>query len=48
MAAGVTVYECRKAAEKLKASDINVSIVDLFTIKPLDYAGNHKINYIYF
>ncbi len=36
VAAGVTLYEAFKAAEKLKAEGINLRIIDPFTIKPLD------------
>lgn len=36
VSAGVPVYECVKAQEKLAAEGINVAVVDLFTIKPLD------------
>lgn len=48
VAAGVTVYECKKAAEKLKAGGINVSIVDIFSVKPLDYEGIFWNKILYF
>ncbi|MBI2597264.1 transketolase [Candidatus Daviesbacteria bacterium] len=34
--AGITIYEALKAYEKLKAEDINIRIIDLYSIKPLD------------
>ena len=33
---GVTLFEAIKAAEALKADGINLRVIDLFTIKPLD------------
>ncbi|BHF71351.1 hypothetical protein SprV_0401440900 [Sparganum proliferum] len=36
VAAGVTLYEAFKAAEKLAKEGINLRIIDPFTIKPLD------------
>jgi len=38
ISAGVTLYEALKAAEILEKQGINIRIVDLFTIKPLDIA----------
>lgn len=39
---GVPLYECLKAHELLKAKGVNVRVVDLFTIKPIDPAvGEH-------
>ncbi|VDN26647.1 unnamed protein product [Gongylonema pulchrum] len=34
--AGVTLYEAQKAAEKLKSENVEVLVLDPFTIKPLD------------
>ncbi|VDK71421.1 unnamed protein product [Onchocerca ochengi] len=34
--AGITLYEARKAADKLQSENIEVIIMDPFTIKPLD------------
>jgi transketolase C-terminal domain/subunit len=31
--AGVTLYECIKAHDELKADGINVCVVDLFSVK---------------
>ena len=36
IAAGITVYEALKAYEELKKSNISVTIIDLYSIKPLD------------
>ncbi|EYB88659.1 hypothetical protein Y032_0243g3484 [Ancylostoma ceylanicum] len=36
--AGVTTYECMKAAEQLEKEGVNCCIIDPFTIKPLDQA----------
>lgn len=36
ISAGVTLYEALKAAETLEQQGINIRIIDLFTIKPLD------------
>lgn len=36
MAAGITVFEALKAYEELKAKNIMVSVIDLYSIKPLD------------
>jgi len=38
ISAGVTLYEALKAAETLEKQGINIRIIDLFTIKPLDVA----------
>lgn len=34
--AGVTLYECLKAHEKLAAEGINTTVIDVFSLKPLD------------
>lgn len=36
VAAGITVFEALKAYELLKEKNINVSVIDLYSIKPLD------------
>nr|WP_205739404.1 transketolase family protein [Halocella sp. SP3-1] len=36
IASGIMVYESLKAAEFLREKDINVAVVDMFTIKPID------------
>ncbi|MFH1831437.1 MAG: transketolase, partial [bacterium] len=36
VAAGITLYEALKAYEILKAQDITVSVIDLYSVKPLD------------
>jgi len=35
---GVPLHECLKAHDILKAKGVNVRVVDLFTIKPIDPA----------
>lgn len=40
--AGITLYECIKAYEKLKTEDINVRVIDLYSIKPLDVINLKK------
>lgn len=37
--AGVTLYEALKAADELGKIGINIRVLDLFTIKPLDADG---------
>ncbi len=37
VAAGITVFEALKAYEELKKRNILVSVIDLYSIKPLDY-----------
>lgn len=34
--AGVTLYEAKKAADKLQSENVEVIVMDPFTIKPLD------------
>uniref|UniRef100_A0A0N4ZX71 transketolase n=1 Tax=Parastrongyloides trichosuri TaxID=131310 RepID=A0A0N4ZX71_PARTI len=34
--AGVTLYECLKAADELETSGVHACVVDLFSIKPID------------
>jgi transketolase len=36
--AGVTLIEAKKAVDELKAEGINIRLVDLFSIKPIDAA----------
>lgn len=36
IAAGITLHECLKAHEQLKSSGINVRVVDLYSVKPID------------
>lgn len=36
VSSGVTLYECLKAQEKLASEGVNVAVIDLFSIKPLD------------
>ncbi len=36
VAAGITLHEALKAYEQLKQKNINVSVIDLYSIKPLD------------
>ncbi len=36
VAAGITVFEALKAHEELKARNISVAIIDLYSVKPLD------------
>ena len=33
---GITLYHAMMAAETLKAAGINIRVVDLFTVKPID------------
>ena len=37
--AGITLHECLKAYEALKAEGIHVRVFDPFCIKPIDAAG---------
>jgi transketolase len=37
--AGVTVFEALKAHDQLKASGVNVRVVDLYSVQPIDRAG---------
>lgn len=37
VAAGITVYETLKAYNLLKKENISISIIDLYSVKPLDY-----------
>jgi transketolase len=37
--AGVTVFEALKAHDQLKASGINVRVIDLYSLQPIDQAG---------
>ena len=37
--AGVTVFEALKAHDQLKASGVNVRVVDLYSLQPIDRAG---------
>ncbi|MEV4076502.1 transketolase [Nonomuraea fuscirosea] len=39
VAAGVTVHEALAAADELRASDIPVGVIDLYSIKPVDAAA---------
>jgi len=43
IAAGVTLHESLKAYEELKKENINVSIIDLYCVKPLDIETILKI-----
>lgn len=38
IAAGVTLHEALKAADSLKADGVNVRVIDLYSIKPIDAA----------
>ncbi|MBY0547194.1 MAG: transketolase [Candidatus Obscuribacterales bacterium] len=42
IAAGITLHESVKAADQLKAEGINVRIIDLYSLKPIDKATLHK------
>lgn len=35
--AGVTLFECLKAQEQLAAEGINVAVVDIFSVQPIDH-----------
>jgi len=37
--AGVTVFEALKAYDTLKASGVNVRVIDLYSLQPVDQAG---------
>jgi len=37
--AGVTVYEALKAYDALKASGVNIRVIDLYSVQPVDRAG---------
>ncbi len=36
IAAGITLHECVKAYEELKSQGINVRVIDLYSVKPID------------
>lgn len=36
IAAGITVFEALKAADELKAKNISIAVIDLYSVKPLD------------
>ena len=36
VSSGVTLHEATKAADQLAESSINVRVIDLFTVKPID------------
>ncbi|OAF67029.1 hypothetical protein A3Q56_05224, partial [Intoshia linei] len=40
---GVTLHECIKASKILKEKGVDVSVLDVFTVKPLDRTGIKKI-----
>ncbi len=42
VAAGITLHECLKAYEELKKQGINVRVIDLYSIKPIDKNTLHK------
>lgn len=42
VAAGITLHESLKAADQLKAEGINVRVIDLYSVKPVDKATLHK------
>ena len=42
VAAGVTLHEALKAYEELKGQGINIRVIDLYSIKPLDEAALHE------
>lgn len=42
IAAGVTVHEAIKAAEKLKNDNINIRVIDAYSVKPIDESGLKK------
>jgi transketolase len=44
LAAGITLHEALKAYEELKAKGVNVRVVDLYSIKPLDLDTLKKAN----
>ena len=37
--AGVTVYEALKAYDTLKAAGMNIRVIDLYSVQPVDHAG---------
>jgi transketolase len=41
VAAGITLHEALKAADELEASGTNVRVVDLYSVKPVDYRTVH-------
>lgn len=42
IAAGITLHECLAAYEELKTQGINVRVIDLYSIKPVDEKTLHK------
>lgn len=43
IAAGITLHEALKAYDLLQAQDVDVSVIDLYSVKPLDTATLHNI-----
>jgi transketolase len=41
IAAGITLHEALKAADQLSSKGINVRVIDLYSVKPVDYATVH-------
>ena len=39
IAGGITLHESLKACEKLKKEGINIRVLDLFSVKPIDQSG---------
>lgn len=39
IAGGITLHESLKAYEKLKKEGINIRVLDLFSVKPIDQSG---------
>ena len=39
IAGGITLHESMKACEKLKKEGINIRVLDLFSVKPIDQSG---------
>lgn len=42
VAAGITVHEALEAYDELKLDDINVRVIDMYSIKPLDHGVIHR------
>jgi transketolase len=42
VAAGVTLFEALKAYDELKAAGVNIRIIDLYSLQPIDAAGLSK------
>ena len=47
IAAGVTLYEALSACDQLQVKGINIRVIDLYCVKPLDVVGLAKSVRVY-